>query len=186
PASLKPGVQANVPAVLDPFGANVAPLGRLAAVSEVIASPSGSAAVTVKVSAPFSAAERLAGAVTTGGWSTVVTVDDVAALPLRAIWAVNVTAYGPGAASKPGVQANVPAVLVPFGVNVAPLGRFAAVSEAIGWPSGSEAVTVNESAAFSATVCEEGAVTTGARSGATVIEVDAVPDSAFCAANVTT
>src|SRR5437667_12901702 len=46
------GVQLRVPAVLPAPGANVAPEGKPAAASEEIASPSGSAAVTLTVSRP--------------------------------------------------------------------------------------------------------------------------------------
>jgi hypothetical protein len=88
-----------------------------------------------------------------------------------------------------GVQLNVPDVFVPFGVNELPVvaGELAAVREAIAWPSGSIADTVNVRLIPSSTLRVAGAVTTGARSATspTVITVDAVPESAFDAVNVT-
>ena len=66
-------------------------------------------------------------------------------------------------------------------VNVLPVvaGELAAVREAIAWPSGSDAVTVNVSVESSATDCVAGATTTGARSTfTTVMVVAAVPVSA--------
>jgi hypothetical protein len=54
-------------------------------------SPSGSATVTLTVRRPFSATEAVAGAVTTGGRSTLVTVMAVVSAPLSALLAVNVT-----------------------------------------------------------------------------------------------
>ena len=87
---------------------------------------------------------------------------------------------------KLGVQAKVPLVFVPFGVNVAPVGSGAAVNEVMAPPSGSLAVTVKLRAEFSATVCVAGADTVGARSTlATMIWVFAVPDRiAVLAVNV--
>ena len=80
----------------------------------------------------------------------------------------------------------MPLVLVPFGVNVAPLGSGDAVSELIASPSGSEAVTENVRSAPSDPVDVAGAVTVGARSTfAIVIAVDAWPDMVFEAVNVT-
>ena len=129
--------------------------------------------------------DAAAGAVTIGARSVFVIVITVTALPDRVFEAVNVTVSEP-ASLYPGVHANVPPVLAPLGVNVAPAGRFAAVSDVMVWLSGSAAVTVNESGAFSATATEAGAETTGAWSTPfTVIEVVALPASAFCAVNVT-
>ena len=88
---MKFGVQLNVPDVLAAFAVNVAPAGSGAAVSDAIASPSGSAALTVNVISEFSAPEAVAGAVTTGARSTLVTVIAVVAEPLSAFDAVNVT-----------------------------------------------------------------------------------------------
>ena len=70
---------------------NVAPAGSGAAVREAMASPSGSAADTVKVISVPSAPEAVAGAVTTGARSTLFTVMLVEAEPERAFDAVNVT-----------------------------------------------------------------------------------------------
>jgi hypothetical protein len=80
-----------------------------------------------------------------------------------------------------GVQLNVPDVFPAPAVNVLPVvaGELAAVREAIAWPSGSDAVTVNVSVESSATVCVAGATTTGARSTFTTVKVvAAVPVSA--------
>ena len=73
---------------------NVAPavMAVPAAVSEVMASPSGSFAVTLTVSSEFSLTEAVAGAVTVGARSTLFTVIAVDAEPERAFAAVNVTA----------------------------------------------------------------------------------------------
>jgi hypothetical protein len=83
---------------------------------------------------------------------------------------------------------NVPDVFPAPVVNVLPVvaGELAAVREAIASPSGSAAVTVNVRLKPSRTLCNVGAVTTGARSTwFTVITVRAVPKSAFDAVNVT-
>ena len=53
--------------MLPPPGAKLAPAGSPVAVSDVIAWPSGSLAVTVTVKSEFSATVAVAGAVTTGG-----------------------------------------------------------------------------------------------------------------------
>jgi hypothetical protein len=66
------GVHENVPEVFAAFFVNVAPAGRGAATRLVMASPSGSAADTVKVISVFSAPEAVAGATTTGGRSPLV------------------------------------------------------------------------------------------------------------------
>src|SRR5712671_4634219 len=105
-----------------------------AAVKVVIASPSGSDAVTVKVISVFSAPVTVAGAVTTGARSPFETV--------IAVVAVNVTLNVPVCALV-GVQLNVPDVLPAPTVNVAPVGSGAAVSDVMASPSGSEAETVN-------------------------------------------
>ena len=88
---MKVGVHENVPDVLPEPGVNVAPAGSGAAVRLVIASPSGSAADTVKVISVFSAPPAVAGAVTTGARSPFPTVMTVVAEPVRAFVAVNVT-----------------------------------------------------------------------------------------------
>ena len=82
-----------MPVVLSGPGVNVAPAGRTAAVSVVIASPSGSTAVTSTVSSSFSAMLAVAGALTTGGRSTFVTVTTVVAEPESALAAVNVMVW---------------------------------------------------------------------------------------------
>ena len=61
------------------------------AASDVIGSPSGSAAVTWTVTGSFSATLAVAGAVTTGARSEFETVISVVAEPERALLAVNVT-----------------------------------------------------------------------------------------------
>ena len=81
---------------------------------------------------------------------------------------------------------NVPEVFGPFGVNAAPDGSGAAASELIVSPSGSDAATVNVRSAPSDPDAVAGVVTAGARStSAIVIAVDACPDKAFEAVNVT-
>ena len=86
------GVQDNVPLVLPAPAVNVAPavMAVPAAVNEVIAGPSASAAETVKVKSEFSFTEAVAGAVTTGA-PPAPTVIEVEAEPERAFDAVNVT-----------------------------------------------------------------------------------------------
>src|SRR5262245_5727307 len=85
----------------------------------------------------------------------------VMALPDRAFAAVNVTSKVP-AWPVLGVQVNEPEVFDPFAVKVAPVGRFAAVSDVIASPSASDAVTVNVSSVPSVPETVGGAVTTGA------------------------
>ena len=80
----------------------------------------------------------------------------------------------------------MPEVFPAPAVNVAPAGRGAAVRVEIASPSGSDAVTVKVISVFSAPEAVAGATTTGARSElVTVIAVDAEPDRAFEAVNVT-
>ena len=169
--------------------ANVLPVigGLLVLVKDVTGWPSGSVAVSVKVISVFSAPEAVAGAVTTGARSTLLTVTVVAAEPERAFDAVNVTVYVPACVNV-GVHEKVPLVLPPFAVNVLPVvaGEEAAVKDVMALPSGSFAVTVNERRAFSFTVCVAGAVTVGGLSaGAPIVSVVAAePDRAFAAVNV--
>jgi hypothetical protein len=68
PDCVKLGVHENVPDVFPAPAVNVLPVvaGEEAAVKDVIAGPSGSAAVTVKVISVFSFPETVAGAVTVG------------------------------------------------------------------------------------------------------------------------
>ena len=72
-----------MPVVFPAPAVNVLPVvaGELAAVRDVIASPSGSAAVTVKLRATPSFTDCVAGAVTVGARSTLMTVNVVAAEP---------------------------------------------------------------------------------------------------------
>jgi hypothetical protein len=93
PACVVVGVHANVPEVLPAFVVKLLPVvaGEEAAVNEAIASPSGSAADTVKLPAVPSVKDAVAGAVTTGARSTLFTVIAVEAEPERAFDAVNVT-----------------------------------------------------------------------------------------------
>jgi hypothetical protein len=86
------GVQLNVPLVLPAPGVKVLPVvaGEEAAVKDVMVLPSGSFAVTVKERRAFSFTDCVAGAVTVGGRSPIVTVRAVAAEPESAFAAVNV------------------------------------------------------------------------------------------------
>src|SRR5688572_29895594 len=156
-----------------------------AAVSEVIASPSGSEAVTVNVMSVPTCPEAVGGAVTTGAPSTLLTVMVVVAVPVSAFAAVNVTLYVPDCVED-GVHENVPEVFAVFFVNVAPAGRGAAVRFVMASPSGSEAVTVKVISVPSLPEAVGGATTTGARSTLfTVMVVVAEPLRAFDAVNVT-
>ena len=121
PDCVNVGVQLKVPLVLPAPAANVAPAvtAEPEAVSEVMASPSASAAVTVTVRSEFSLTEAVAGAVTTGARSTLFTVIAVDAEPERAFVAVNVAAKLPDCVNV-GVQDNVPLVLPAPAANVAP------------------------------------------------------------------
>jgi hypothetical protein len=179
------GVQLNVPDVFEAFTVNVAPVGSGAPDKVVITSPSESSAVTVKEISVSSPPEDVAGAVTTGSWSTFVTVIAVAAVPLRALLAVKVTVYVPACVND-GVQSNVPDVFEASGVNSAPVGSGAPANVVIASPSGSEADTMNEISVPSFPEAVAGAATTGARSTfVTVIAVEAVPLKALLAVNVT-
>ena len=74
----------------------------------------------------------------------------------------------------------------PVTVKVAPAGIGEPVRETITSPSGSVADTVKVIVVPSGPDCVAGAVTTGAASTLfTVISVEAEPESAFCAVNVT-
>ena len=86
------GVQLNVPDVLPAPAVNVAPavMAVPEAVSDVMASPSASFAVTLTVRSEPSLTEAVAGAVTVGARSTLFTVIAVDAEPERAFVAVNV------------------------------------------------------------------------------------------------
>jgi hypothetical protein len=186
---VKLGVHEKVPDVLPAPAVKVLPVvaGEEAAVNELIASPSGSFADTVKVISEFSAPEAVAGAVTVGARSTLFTVTTVDAVPESAFAAVKVTVYVP-ACVKVGVHEKVPDVLPAFAVNVLPVvaGEEDAVSDVIAWPSGSDAVTVKVISVFSFPEADAGATTTGARSTApTVTVVAAEPDRAFDAVTVT-
>jgi hypothetical protein len=142
---VKLGVHEKVPDVLPAPAVKVLPVvaGEEAAVNELIASPSGSFADTVKVISVFSFPDAVAGAVTVGARSTLFTVTNVDAEPERAFDAVTVTVYVP-ACVKLGVHEKVPDVLPAPAVNVLPVvaGEEDAVNEVIAWPSGSLADTV--------------------------------------------
>src|SRR6185436_16317964 len=188
PDCVNVGVQLSVPLVLPAHAANVAPavMAVPEAVNEVMASPSGSAAVTLTVRSEFSLTEAVAGAVTVGARSTLFTVIAVEAEPERAFVAVNVAAKLPACVNV-GVQESVPVVLPAPAANVAPavMAVPVAVSEVIAWASGSFAVTLTVRSEFSFTEAVAGAVTVGARSTLfTVIAVDAEPERAFVAVNV--
>jgi len=174
--------------VLPAPAANVAPavMAVPVAVSEVIAWPSASAADTLTVSSEFSFTEAVAGAVTVGALSTLLTVIAVEAEPERAFVAVNVAAKLPDCV-KVGVQLNVPLVLPAPAANVAPAVTAVpvAVSEVMASASGSFAVTLTVRSEFSLTEAVAGAVTVGALSTLfTVIAVDAEPDCVFDAVKV--
>jgi hypothetical protein len=85
------GVHAKVPEVLAALEVKVAPDGSGAAVNETIASPSGSAALTVKLMGALGAALAVAGAKTTGGRPGPPTTMVVVAAPDSAFDAVKVT-----------------------------------------------------------------------------------------------
>src|SRR6185436_12819285 len=154
PDCVNVGVQLNVPLVLPAPAANVAPAVTAVpvAVNEVMASPSGSFAVTLTVRSEFSLTEAVAGAVTVGARSTLLTVIAVDAEPERAFVAVNVAAKLPDCVNV-GVQLSVPLVLPPPAANVAPAVTAVpvAVSEVIAWASGSFAVTLTVRSEFSFT-----------------------------------
>ena len=139
------GVHEKVPLVLPAPAVKVLPVvaGEEAAVNVVIACPSGSAAVTLTVPATLLAKLAVAGAVTTGARSTLLTVTVVDAEPLSAFVAVTVSVLVPDCV-KLGVHEKVPLVLPAPAVNVLPVvaGEEAAVSDVIGSPSGSAADTV--------------------------------------------
>jgi hypothetical protein len=187
PACVNVGVHEKVPLVLPAPAVNVLPVvaGEEAAVKDVMALPSGSFAVTVKVISVPSFPEAVAGAVTVGGLSPAVTVSVVAAEPDRAFDAVNVSVNVP---VTPGVQLNVPDVFPAPAVNVLPVvaGVLTSVRDVIAWPSGSVAVTVTVSGLPDTPEAVDGAVTTGARSTLfTVTVVAAEPESVFVAVTVT-
>src|SRR5512138_1700945 len=157
------------------------------AVNDVMASPSASFAETVTVRSEFSFTEAVAGAVTVGARSTLLTVIAVDAEPDRAFVAVNVAAKEPACVNV-GVHERVPLVLPAPAANVAPAVTAVpdAVSVVIASPSMSDAETVTVKSEFSFTEAVAGAVTVGALSTLlTVIAVDAEPDCVFVAVNVT-
>jgi hypothetical protein len=153
--------------------------------------PSGSLepeafAVTVRGSFPV---EGVAVRTTTGSWFEPPTAIEVVADPLSALAAVKVTPNVP-ATPAAGVHTSVPDVLPAPAVNTAswPGGRLerSAVSDAIGFPSASAAVTGTVIACPAASPTKAGAVTAGARSTLlTVITVLATPWSALAAVNCT-
>ena len=102
----------------------------------------------------------------------------------RAFDAVNVTLCVPTWALV-GVQLNVPDVLVAFAVNVAPKKRGAAVSEAMASPSGSAALTVNGQDVRGRADRRRGRDHRSWSVFAIVIAVEAEPERAFDAVNVT-
>ena len=88
---MKAGVQLSVPLFWSAAAVNVAPAGSPVAASDVMGSLSGSGTVTSTVSGVLSATLAVAGAVTTGARSALVTVMVVLAEPDKALLAVNVT-----------------------------------------------------------------------------------------------
>ena len=182
---MNPGVQVSVPEVFPGPALKVAPGGRPDAVSEAIASPSGSAAVTFTVIRLFSSPEAPAGAVTTGAWSAGFTVTAVLAEPVSALLAVKVAVCAP-MSPTPGVQVRVPEVFPGSAVKLAPAGNPESSSYTMASPSGSVALTVTVSSSSARTAAAAAAVTTGARSTLlTVMVVPAEPESALVAVNVT-
>ncbi len=121
----------SVPLVFPAPAANVAPavMAEPAAVSEAIAGPSGSDAVTLIVRSEFSFTDAVAGAVTIGGLPAATEIE-VEAEPDKAFEAVNVA---PNVPVDAGVQLSVPLVFPAPAVNVAPfvIAVPAAVSEVI-------------------------------------------------------
>ena len=81
----------NVPDVFPPFGVKVAPLGSGDAVNELIASPSGSLAVTENVRSVPSGPDAVVGATAMGARSTFVIEIVVVSLPESALEEVNTT-----------------------------------------------------------------------------------------------
>ena len=81
----------KVPEVLPPFGVNTAPEGSGAALRELIVSPSGSLAVTEKVSRVPSDPDVVVGAVAVGARSTFAIEIVVVSFPESALEAVNTT-----------------------------------------------------------------------------------------------
>jgi hypothetical protein len=83
--------------VFEPFTVNVLPVvaGEEADVNDVNASASGSFAVTKKLRRAPSFTACVAGAVTVGGRSTLVTVTVVLAVPCSVFEAVKSTVYAP-------------------------------------------------------------------------------------------
>jgi hypothetical protein len=165
---------------------NVAPavMAVPEAVSDAMASPSGSPAPTVNVSNAFSQAALMAGAVTTGARSWLAMLMLVVAEPDKnEEVAVNVTERVPDC-EKVGVQLNVPLVFPGPAANVPPavMAVPAAVREVMASPSGLPAVTLTVKSIPSVPEAVAGAVTTGGRSHwATTIEVAAEPLRAFWA-----
>jgi hypothetical protein len=90
---VKLGVQLKVPEVFPPPGVNVAPavMADPEAVRELIASPSGSDAVTFTVSSDPSAPDAVAGAETVGARSVLAMLIAVDADPESTLDAVKVT-----------------------------------------------------------------------------------------------
>ena len=117
---MKLGLHEKVPLVLPAPAVKVLPTGKEAAVKELIASPSGSIADTVNVRLVPSATDWVAGAVTTGARSTLLTVTTVDAEPESAFVAVKVTVYVPDCVNV-GVHEKVPLVLPAPAVNVLPV-----------------------------------------------------------------
>jgi len=157
------GTRPQVPDVWLPFGVKLAPKGSGCTVSDVMASPSGSAAVTWKISGKPGRTPRAAGAFATGGRSTFAIVMVVAEEPDFALLARKVTTKLP-ACVKLGVQRSWPLAFSGPGVKVAPAGRPDALIEPIASPSGSEAVMSIVSRLFSLPAAVAGAETTGERS----------------------
>jgi hypothetical protein len=90
---VKLGVHVSVPEVFPPPGVNVAPavMADPEAVRELMASPSGSDAVTLTVSSDPSAPLAVAGAETVGARSVLAMVTAVVADPESTFEAVKVT-----------------------------------------------------------------------------------------------
>src|SRR6185295_15440717 len=101
-----PGDHENTPDLKSAAGVNVAPgVAVMSAVSDVIGSPSGSLAVTVNVTGEPWLLRCVAGATTTGAWSSLVITSFVLATPASWFDAVNVTPNVPNMVVV-GVQVN--------------------------------------------------------------------------------
>jgi hypothetical protein len=131
---VKLGVHEKLAKPFEAFTVKTLPVvgGDEAAVNELIASPSGSFAVTLKLMFVFSSPDAVAGAVTVGARSTLATATVVLAVPDSEFEAVKSTEYVP-ALVKLGVHDQVADVCEALTANVLPVvaGEEDAVNEVI-------------------------------------------------------